>query len=59
MLEIGNGQTHFVCATDGRGEPNMPQCNGMVAVVKSSSVITIEALQNGSLTKQCTWHGLR
>ncbi len=56
MLKIGNltknGQTHFVCATDGRGETNVIhlQWHG-----RRSEIIYRE---DRSIIKQCTWHGL-
>ena len=54
MLKIGNltkhGQTHFVCATDGRGYTNVPHC-----CVRRSEIIQ---RNDRGITKQCTWHGL-
>ena len=51
MLKIGNltknGQTHFVCATDGRGDTNVPNLQWYV---RRSEIIQrmIEALQNNA-----------
>ena len=52
MLKIGNitknGQTHFVCATDGRGDTNVPhlQWHGRCSEI-------IQRNDRG-ITKQCT-----
>ena len=56
MLTIGkftkNGQTHFVCATDGRGETNVPHLQ------RHGRRIEIIQRNDRDITKQCTWHGL-
>ena len=56
MLKIGNltknGQTHFVCATDGRGDTNVAHLQWYA---RRSEIIQ---RNDRGITKQCTWHGL-